>query len=121
MGDFSDRVYFGTKTILETDVREWHHECVAVNHLFITGSENAVALCAHKLHVSAACALREPDMSHGRKLELAHHDFLPLAEIQRAGNAVNARRGAGYDGNFIRAGIDELRKSGPGRFIPFHP
>jgi len=73
--------------------------------------------CLYKVHLGATHTLREPDMTHGGKLELTHYDFLPFPKIQRAGNAVDARRGAGHDGDLIRAGVDELKQR---RFVPPH-
>jgi len=107
-----DGVDLGTKSVLETDAGERHDERIAVYHLFVIHCWNAIAFCLYKVHLGATHTLREPDMTHGGKLELTHYDFLPFPKIQRAGNAVDARRGAGHDGDLIRAGVDELSKGG---------
>ncbi len=102
-------------------MRKRYDERIAVDHLFVIGCRNATACGTHKLHLGASRALGQPDVTHGGKFELSHHDFLSFPKIQRAGYAVDARRGAGHDGNFIRAGVDESGKGGSGLFISIHP
>ena len=121
MGNLRDGAYLRAKSVLETDARERHNERIAVYYLFVIGHRNVVAFCTHKLHLGASYALREPDMTHGGKFELPHYDFLSFPEIQRAGDAVDARRGAGHDGNLFRAGVDELSKGSSRLLIPVHP
>jgi hypothetical protein len=121
VGDLRDGAYLGAKTVLETDVCERHNACIAVYHLFVIDSRKAVAFGTHKLHLGPSNTLREPNMTHRGKLELTHYDFLPFLEIQRACDAIDARRGAGHDGDFIRASIYELRKGGSRFLIPVHP
>ena len=121
MGDFGDRSYFGTKAVFETDVRKGHDQRLVVNCFFIMSDGDRVAFSAYKPHVGSPDTLPQPDVTHGRELELAHHDFWTFAEIQSAGDAVNARRNAGDNGNFVGAGIDELRECGTRGFIVFNP
>jgi len=72
-------------------MRKWHDESLAIDHLLITGSQNAIAICFHKLHICSAGLLCQPDVAHGGKFKLTQYYFSAFAEIQRAGNAVDAR------------------------------
>ena len=96
-------------------MRERHNERIPVDHFFVIGGRNAVALCGHKMHLGTSNTLPQPDMAHRRKLELAHHDF------QRAGDSIDAGRHAGHNGNFSWAGVDELCKGGSRCLILVYP
>src|SRR5579864_4286717 len=98
MGDLCDGFDLGTKSVLEANVRERYHAGIVIHDLFVTRRPNAVPFCSHESHVSAPSTLPKPDVTHGGKLEFAHHDFLSLLEIQRACDAIDARRHAGHDG-----------------------
>ena len=118
---FDDGFYFGTESISETDMRKRHDAGMAINRLFVMGSGNRVALSRNELDLGAACSLRQPDMAHRWKLKFAHHDFLPFAEIQGTGDAVDACRCAGYNSNFIGTGIDKFGKGCACGFVAIHP
>src|ERR1700733_12937478 len=100
-GNLCDGIYLGTKSILEANVRHRHDERISVYCLFVIDSRNAISFGFYKLHFGASNPLCEPDMTHGRKLELTHLHFLPVLKVKGAGDAIDGRRGAGHDGNLI--------------------
>src|SRR4029077_12451911 len=80
VGNLGNSANLGTKSILETDARERHDKRIAVDHLLVIVRWNAVIFRTHKFHLGASRALSQPDVTHGRKFELPHYDFLPFAE-----------------------------------------
>jgi hypothetical protein len=121
VGDLGDGSYFGAKSVLETDMGKRHDERLAVDYLFIMRDGDAIAFSAHKPHIRSPHALSQPDVTHGGKLEFSHHNFRSFAEIQSAGNTIDACRNAGHDSNFVGTSVNEARECGTCGFVVFNP
>src|SRR5579864_7321347 len=121
MRDLRHGLYIGTKSVLKADVCERHDASVAIDHCLVVRSRNTVAFGLDELHIGTATALSEPDMAHRGEFKLPHDDFPPFAKTQGACDAVDPRRYAGHDSNFIRGATDEIRKSRTCRLILLHP
>lgn len=102
-------------------MRDRDDERLVVNGAGISFPRDPAVFRCEKLNRGATATLRKPDLSHRRKLKFAHEDFGALAEIERAGNGIDAHGGARDNGNFIGCRTDEMGEGGARGFILFDP
>src|SRR5215470_6496238 len=121
MSHFCDRSDIRTESVFETNVRERHDACCAVNHLFVIDVGDRVTLRADELNLCTPRALSEPHVPHRRKLEFPHNYLLTLSKMKGTGNSVDPRRHARHNRNFVSTSMDKCRKSRSCLLISLHP
>ena len=71
--------------------------------------------------LGATRLLGHPDVPHGRELEFAQHNLLPLAERKRAGQRIHSGGCTRDQRDFVHFRAYKIRKYCSRRFVMFHP
>ena len=108
------------KAVQERNAGNRHNQRVAIDSPCISFSRETFDRF-EKLHASAARLLRQPDVTHGRELEFAHHYGLPVMEVERSGKTADACRDAPCDGDLLRFGSEKRGKLAARSLIVFDP
>ena len=124
MSDSRDGRHVGAEPVHEGHVGQRYDARPLVDGPLVRFRRHRVVHTGQKLNLCAPRPLRQPDVSHGRKLVFAHDHSIAAVEAQRVSNGIDSRRRAGHDGDFVPIGVDESRERGAQRLVnarPFGP
>ena len=110
MCDLGDLGYRRAKPVHKAHMSQRHDEGVGIDERVIPFHTQPVVKRLYERNLCASFTLGQPDVPHGRKVELAQHDFAPLRESQCARNGAHPSRGTRHQCYFVGLGSNEACK-----------